>query len=73
MFLLDWSQCKAVERRPDVQSGAWVFRGTRIPVSSLFQNLEDGARVDDYLEWFPGVSREQVEAVLEHAARSVAA
>ena len=73
MFLLDWSQCNAVERRPVVQSGAWVFHGTRIPVSSLFQNLEDGARVDDYLEWFPGVSREQVEAVLEHAARSVAA
>ena len=71
--MLDWSQCNAVERRADVQSGAWVFRGTRIPVASLFQNLEDGARVDDYLGWFPGVSREQVEAVLEYAARSVAA
>jgi uncharacterized protein (DUF433 family) len=71
--MLDWSQCATVERRPEVQSGAWVFRGTRIPVSSLFQNLEDGARVDEYLEWFPGVSREQVEAVLEYAARSVAA
>ena len=70
--MLDWSQCNAVERRADVQSGAWVFRGTRIPVASLFQNLEDGARVDDYLEWFPGVSREQIEAVLEYAARSVA-
>ena len=71
--MLDWSQCNAVERRPDVQSGAWVFRGSRIPVSSLFQNLEDGARVDDYLGGVPGVSREQVEAVLEYAARSVAA
>ena len=71
--MLDWYQCNAVERRPDVQSGAWVFRGSRIPVSSLFQNLEDGARVDDYLGGVPGVSREQVEAVLEYAARSVAA
>ncbi|HTO03510.1 MAG TPA: DUF433 domain-containing protein [Opitutus sp.] len=62
-----------MERRPDVQSGAWVFRGTRVPVASLFQNLEDGSRVDDYLRWFPGVSRDQVEAVLEYAARSVAA
>jgi uncharacterized protein (DUF433 family) len=71
--MLDWSDCPAVERRPGVQSGAWVFRGTRVPVSSLFQNLEDGARVDDYLEWFPGVNRKQVEDVLEYAARSVAA
>ena len=71
--MLDWSQCDAVERRDEVQSGAWVFRGTRIPVSTLFQNLEDGARVDDYLAWFPGVTREQVEAVLGYAARSVAA
>jgi uncharacterized protein (DUF433 family) len=71
--MLDWSQCDAVERRAEVQSGAWVFRGTRVPVSSLFQNLEDGARVNDYLAWFPGVTREQVESVLEYAARSVAA
>ena len=71
--MLDWSQCDAVERRPEMQSGAWVFRGTRVPVASLFQNLEDGARIDDYLTWFPGVTREQVEAVLEYAAKSVAA
>jgi uncharacterized protein (DUF433 family) len=71
--VLDWSQCDAVDRQEEVQSGAWVFRGTRVPVSTLFQNLEDGARVGDYLAWFPGVTREQVEAVLEYAARSVAA
>lgn len=71
--MLDWSQCDVVERHPDVQSGAWVFRGTRVPVASLFQNLEDGARIDDYLTWFPGVSRGQVERVLEYAARSAAA
>lgn len=71
--MLDWSRCPAVEQHPEIQSGAWVFRGTRVPVSSLFQNLEDGARVDDYLEWFPGVARKQVEQVLEYAARSLAA
>jgi len=71
--MLDWSQCDAVEKRPEVFSGAWVFCGTRVPVSSLFQNLEDGATVDEYLVWFPGVSRKQIEAVLEYAARSLAA
>ena len=69
--MLEWSTCKAVERDPQKLSGAWVFRGTRIPVSALFENLEGGATVDQFLEWFPGVAREQVDAVLEHAARSV--
>ena len=71
--MLDWSQCAAVERTPGKVSGAWVFRGTRVPVKALFENLEDGARVDDFLEWFPGVTREQVEAVLRHAEQSLAA
>jgi uncharacterized protein (DUF433 family) len=53
-------------------SGAWVFRGTRVPVSALFENLEDGARVDDFVEWFPGVTKELVEAVLDHAHKSLA-
>ena len=70
--MLDWSQCPAVERVPGMVSGAWVFTGTRVPVRALFENLEDGARVSDFLEWFPGVAREQVEAVLEHAERSLA-
>ena len=70
--MLDWNECSAVERVPERLSGAWVFRGTRVPVKALFENLEDGARVDDFLEWFPGVTREQVEAVLEHAERSLA-
>ena len=64
--MLDWSQCAAVERTPGKVSGAWVLKGTRVPVKALFENLEDGARVDDFLEWFPGVTREQVEAVLRH-------
>lgn len=69
--MLDWSTCQAVERNPDVVSGAWVFRGTRVPVRALFDNLEDGTTGAQFLEWFPGVTRKQVEAVLEHAARSL--
>jgi uncharacterized protein (DUF433 family) len=69
--MLDWSQCPAVERSADRVSGTWVFRGTRVPVKALFENLESGARLDDFLEWFPGVAPEQAEAVLEHAARSL--
>lgn len=70
--MLDWSSCSAVERSPEKVSGAWVFRGTRVPVSALFENLEDGARTSDFIEWFPGVGKEQVEAVLEHANKSLA-
>ncbi len=70
-MMLDWSHCSEVERSPEKVSGAWVFRGTRVPVSALFENLENGARVDDFLEWFPGLKRDQVEAVLEHTARSL--
>jgi len=69
--MLDWSTCQAVERDPAIVSGAWVFRGTRVPVSALFENLESGATVDQFLEWFPGVGRNQVDAVLEHTARSL--
>ncbi len=69
--MLDWSTCPVVERDPQKVSGAWVFRGTRIPVSALFENLEGGATVDQFLQWFPGVTREQTDTVLEHAARSV--
>lgn len=70
---LDWSQCTAVERNPLKVSGAWLFKGTRIPVSALFENLDEGACVDEFIEWFPGVTREQVEAVLLHAGKSLAA
>ncbi len=71
--MLDWSQCQAVERVPGKVSGAWLFRGTRVPVKALFENLAGGTRVDDFLEWFPGVTREQVELVLRHAEQSLAA
>ena len=70
--MLDWNTCPVVERSPERVSGAWVFKGTRVPVKALFENIEEGARVDDFLEWFPGVAREQVDAVLEHAGRSLA-
>lgn len=55
-----------LERAPDKVSGAWVFRGTRVPVAALFENLKDGASIDQFLEWFPGVKRIQVEALLDY-------
>jgi uncharacterized protein (DUF433 family) len=69
--MIDWSQCSAVERDPAKVSGAWIFVGTRVPVKALFENVEGGATVDQFLEWFQGVQRAQVEAVLEHAQRSL--
>ena len=70
--MLDWSQCSEVERSPEKVSGAGVFRGSRVPVRSLFENLESGASIDDFLNWFPGVERRQVEAILEYAKQSLA-
>jgi len=71
--MLDWSTCSAVERIPGKVSGEWLFKGSRVPVRALFENLEGGARVDDFLEWFPGVTHEQVERVLRHAEQSLVA
>jgi len=68
---IEWHRCPEVERVPGKVSGAWVFKGTRVPVRALFENLEDGASIDDFLEWFPGVARAQVEAVLEHTSASL--
>ena len=62
--MTNWEQCPVVERHPDKLSGAWVFLGTRVPVSALFDNLQDGTSVDQFLQWFPGVDRRQVETVL---------
>jgi uncharacterized protein (DUF433 family) len=62
--MLDWNQCPAVERSPEKVSGEWLFKATRIPIRALFENLEGGAQVDDFLEWFPGVTRTQVEQVI---------
>jgi len=71
MANLDWAQCSAVESIPGKMSGAWVLKGTRMPVSAIFENLEAGANIDDILEWYDGLDREQVKAVIEFAARSL--
>ena len=71
--MIDWSTCPAVERDPLRVSGAWVFKGTRVPVTALFENLEDGVQLSDFVAWFPGVSIEQARAVLEYVARSLEA
>jgi len=70
MANLDWSQCPAVESIPGKVSGAWVFRDTRMPVSTVFENLESGASIEEIMEWFD-VTREQVVSVLEFTARSL--
>jgi uncharacterized protein (DUF433 family) len=70
MATLDWSQCPAVESVPGRLSGAWVFRDTRMPVSAVFENLEAGASIEDIIEQFD-ITREQISAVLEFAARSL--
>ena len=72
MPALDWSQCPAVESVPRKVSGAWVFKGTRMPVATVFENLEAGASIEEIMEWFD-VTREQITAVLDFAARSLEA
>lgn len=64
-----WEKLDAVQSTPGVVSGAWVFRGTRIPVAALFENLRDGATIDEFIEWFPGVTKEQVQAVMNFEAQ----
>ena len=66
-----WESCSAVERTPGKISGAWAFTGTRVPVYALFENLAGGATIDEFVEWFPGVDRHQVQAVLEHEAKAL--
>jgi uncharacterized protein (DUF433 family) len=68
---IDWSQCPTVESVPGKVSGAWVLKDTRMPVSAIFENLEAGASIDDIIEWFHGLDRQQVQAVIEFAARSL--
>ena len=69
--MLDWSQCPAVERIPGKMSGAWVLRGTRMPVATIFENLEAGASIDDIMEWFQGLDRSQVKAVIKFVSHSL--
>jgi len=68
-----WTNCSAVERNPHKISGDWAFRGTRVPVYALFENLESGATVKEFLEWYPEVRAWQVSAVLKHETESLKA
>jgi uncharacterized protein (DUF433 family) len=70
--MLDWSQCPVVESVPGRLRGAWVFRGTRMPVSAVFENFEAGATIEEIVEQFD-IEREQINAVLEFAAHSLEA
>jgi len=69
MATLDWSQCPAVESIPGKVSGAWVFKDTRMPVATVFENLEDMS-VEEVMEQFD-VTREQITAVLDFVAQSL--
>lgn len=71
MAILDWSQCSVVESVPGKVSGAWVLKGTRMPVSAIFESLEAGANIEDIMQWYDGLDREQVKAVIEFAVRSL--
>ena len=68
---MDWKDCDAVESRPDKLSGTWVFRGTRVPVEALFENLLGGATLRDFTEWFQGVELNQVEEVIRHQVQTL--
>ncbi len=66
--MTNWTECKAAECNPSKISGAWALTGTRVPVHALFESLESGATVKDFLEWYPEVKAWQVESVLKHEA-----
>ena len=71
MAVLDWSQCPVVEQVPGKVGGAWLLKGTRMPVATIFENLEAGASIDDVLAWYEGLDRTQVQAVIQFAAQSL--
>ena len=68
---MEWETCLAVERNPGKISGARAFTGTRVPVYALYESLAGGATIEEFVEWFPGVDRQQARAVLEHEARAL--
>ena len=70
---MDWTSCSVVESNEGVVSGAPVIVGTRIPLSAVFENLEGGASIQDIVEWFPGITEDQVREILRFAANSSAA
>ena len=68
---MDWRLCSAVDRAPGKLGGTCCFRGTRVPVASLFEHVDKGSTIEEFLEWFPSVSREQVHHVLAFAKSSL--
>ena len=73
MAALEWSQCPTVESVPGRISNEWVFRGTRMPVAAVFENLEDGMSIDEIVRLYDGLTREHVQSVLDFAAQSLKA
>jgi uncharacterized protein (DUF433 family) len=69
--MLNWRECPAVEQSPLKMSGEWLFEVTRVPISALFEKLAGGATLSEFVEWFPGVTREQAIEVLKHVQRSL--
>jgi len=69
--MIDWSKCPAVESVPGKVSGNWVFKGTRLPVYALFENLAGGATIYDFIEWFEGAEESDLKAVLDHVAQEL--
>ena len=67
--MIDWAQCPLLESIPGKVSGAWVFRGTRVPVSAILKNLKV-LSVEEVAEEYPSVTREQIQAVLDFLAKS---
>ncbi len=68
---MDGDRCTTIDRNPGKLGGAWCFRGTRLPVAALFEHLDQGSTIDEFLEWFPSVSREQLHHVLAFAQSSL--
>ena len=69
--MVNWNDCPQMESVPDRVSGNWVFRGTRLPVYALFENLAGEATIHDFMEWFGGADEADVKAVLEFVAHDL--
>ena len=69
----NWNTCPSVERTPGKVSGAWVFGGTGIPLSALYEILASGTSIKEFVEWFPSVDEQQGRTVLEHGPRALKA
>lgn len=68
-----WTTCSEVESNANVVGGIPVMKGTRVPVSAIFDNLEGGATIAEIVEWFPGVTEAQIKSILRFMAKSSAA